>query len=57
MPTVPIKMCISSFADDVELKHDWTRNWWLTPMQHDPYVVGSCYCQREGLDWTPVSQL
>jgi hypothetical protein len=43
MPTVPIKMCISSFADDVELKHDWTRNWWLTPMQHDPNCVGFEY--------------
>ena len=38
MPTVPISICLSSFADDIELKHDWAGKWWLTPMEHEPYV-------------------
>eukprot|EP00669_Euglena_mutabilis_P004425 TRINITY_DN15763_c0_g1_i1.p1 TRINITY_DN15763_c0_g1~~TRINITY_DN15763_c0_g1_i1.p1 ORF type:complete len:264 (+),score=102.59 TRINITY_DN15763_c0_g1_i1:119-793(+) len=40
MPTVPIKICISSVPEDVQMRHDWNGKWWLTPMSHNSDCVG-----------------
>jgi len=36
MPTVSIKVCLSSFDDNIMLRKNWLGRWWLTPMDNRP---------------------